>query len=238
MAIDTAAGSVSSTSSEVAKPATREKVPSRSEQRAAKRADEKRSLAAVRREEASEIAADMEMGYYVGEDGIEWPAKTFSRAEVLRKMGYGVWFVKNGRLPAWWPGTAEFRRHVSWKVAVRRMQSHLDLTRHNAWAGPLIGLGVEEMGRRLALTPELVSDRDLTDLITKLTRIFADGAPASGGSAPVPGGESKPGVAARFTRITETIELLPEGPAREKAKRDYDAILTEARAAIAPPAAT
>jgi len=215
-----------------------EKVPSKSEQRAAKRADEKRSLSAVRREEASEIAADMEMGYYVGEDGAQWPAKPFTRAEVLRKMGYGVWFVRNGRLPAWWPGIPEFRRHVSWKVAVRRMQSHLDLTRHNAWAGPLIGLGVEEMGRRLALTPELVSDRDLTDLITKLTRIFADGAPAGGGSAPVPGGEAKPGVTARFTRITETIELLPEGPAREKAKRDYDAILTEARNAISPPAAT
>src|SRR5207244_6989944 len=112
---------------------------------------------------------DMEMGYYESVDGDQWEPRPLVVRELLRKMGYGNWFVKTNRRPRWWPGMDAFRRMVAWKVAIRRMQQQVDFSNRNAWAGPLVGLAVEEMGHRLATNPASVSDRDITDLITKLT---------------------------------------------------------------------
>jgi hypothetical protein len=188
----------------------------------------RRDLDTLRREEAADIAADMEMGYYVPASGEQWPVRPFVVAEVLRRMGYGKWTIANNVHPRWWPGREVFRRVVAWKVAVRRMQSQVDFANKNAWAGPIVGLAVEEMGRRLAANPEKVSDRDITDLITKMTRLFVEGRP---GSAP-PAGAALAAGAARFTRTTEVFELIDDPREREKMVRDYERSLDEARAAI------
>lgn len=200
--------------------------------RKAAREEDRRSMDAVHRDEASEFAADMEMGYYLTAQHEQWSPRPFVIAELLRRMGYGRWFIENGRRPSWWPGTDAFRKIVAWKVAVRRMQSQLDLGNRNAWAGPLVAMAVEEMGRRLARSPEKISDRDVADFIVRLTKIFKDSAPSGGPVMPTAPAAS--GVRFRLTR--ETIELLPEGPARDKAVRDLDAILAEARTAITAPA--
>jgi hypothetical protein len=188
----------------------------------------KHSIDAVRRDEATTIAADMEMGYYQPTDAVQWTPRPFIVAEVLRRMGYGKWYIKDSKRPRWWPGLEVFRRVVAWKIAVRRMQSQVDFANRNAWAGPLVGLAVEEMGLRLASEPEKVSDRDLTDLITKISRMFVEGRP----SAPPPAGSQVGGATARFIRTTEVFELVDDPREREKMVRDYEASLDEARAAI------
>lgn len=215
-------------------PADQDRLPKeqRKAARAAKRKDDARSLDAVRRDEASEYAADMEMGLYQTVHHEQWEPRPFVIAEVMRRMGYGEWTIRNGRRPRWWPGTDPFRKLVSWKVAVRRMQSQLDLGNRNAWAGPLVAMAVEEMGHRLAHDPDKITDATLADLIVRLTKIFKDSAPSGG---PTPAAPAPAGSGVRFRLTRETIELLPEGPARDKAIRDLDAILGEARVAIAAP---
>lgn len=190
--------------------------------------DEKRELDTTRREEATTIAADMEMGYYVPLEGAQWDPRPFVVAEVLRRMGYGKWTIKNGRKPRWWPGLDVFRRVVAWKVATRKLQSHFDFANKNAWSGPLVGLAVEEMGRRLAEHPETVSDRDITDLITKMTRLFVEGKPGSA----APAGAELPAGTTRYQRTTEVFELVDDPREREKLERDYRASIDAALAAI------
>jgi hypothetical protein len=194
------------------------------------RAAQKAAIDKERRAHAVDLAADMEMGYYVDESGAQWPAKPFVIAEVLLRMGYGSWYVKNGRRPRWWNSVEEFRKVVYWKVAVRRMQAEIDLANQHAWAGPLIGLAVEEMGQRLADAPEKVNDRDLAELIVKLTRILSAGRP--GGMGNTPPAAPLPEGTMRLTETTRTIDLLPAGPARERAIADMAAIAEEIRASV------
>jgi hypothetical protein len=203
--------------------------------RRAKREDDARALDAVKREEASDFAADMELGYYQTQQHEQWEPRPFVIAELLRRMGYGEWTIKNGRRPRWWPGNDAFRKLVAWKVAVRRMQTQLDLGNRNAWAGPLVAMAVEEMGHRLARNPEKITDATIADLIVRLTKIFKDSAPSGGPTAPAAPSASIP-AGSRFRITRETIEMLPEGPTRDKAIRDLDAVLSEARVAIAAPA--
>jgi hypothetical protein len=175
----------------------------------------------------------MEMGYYTTTAGEQWPAQPFAIGELLRRMGYGERMIADGHKPTWWRGTELLRKIVAWKVAVRRMQAQVDFGNRNAWAGPLVALAVEEMGHRLSRSPESIADRDMVDLVVRLTKIFKDSAP-SGGPA-MPTAPANGGSGPRFRLTRETIELLPEGPAREKAIRDLDSILVQARSAIAAP---
>jgi hypothetical protein len=168
----------------------------------------------ARRHEASEIGADMEMGYHVTKEGEQWAPRPFEVREILRKMGYGPWFVRNNRRPLWWPGMEGLRRMVTWKVYVRRMQTSFDFGAEDPATGPLRMMAIEDMGRRIAEDPRAISDRDMTDLITKISR---DSRRRMG---PLP---DAPGGTVRLRRITEEIELLPEGAARERAMKDLDA---------------
>jgi hypothetical protein len=173
----------------------------------------------ARRHEASEIGADMEMGYYLDLAGEQWPPQHFIVKEIMTKMKYGPWFIRSRRWPAWWPGMEGFRRLVAWKVYVRRMQSTLDFGSEDPATGPLRMMAIEDMGRRLAEDPRLISDRDLTDLITKVSRDARRRVSlANIGDAPAG--------TVRLRRITEEIELLPEGAARERAMRDLEAART------------
>jgi hypothetical protein len=169
----------------------------------------------ARRHEASEIGADMEMGYYIDDAGEQWPPKPFVFKEILRKMRYGKWATTHrASNPAWWPGMESFRRMVAWKVYVRKMQTTIDQGAEDPATGPLRMMAIEDMGRRLAEDPRMISDRDLTDLITKISRDSRRRAPALGDA---------PAGTVRLRRITEEIELLPEGAARERALKDLEA---------------
>lgn len=183
-----------------------------------------------KRDQASDLGADMMMGLFVTETGEQLPEGRLIYAQIFRRMGYGDTFIGNGRRPRWWPGPDIFRRLVAWKVVVRKMQQTFDVTKQHPLMGPVMALAVEEMGKRLAQAPQNVSDRDLTDLITKMARLFND--PRENARTPAaPSAPLRPGEV-RMSATVETIMQLPEGAAREKALADYRRALEMAKEAI------
>ncbi len=194
------------------------------ESRAERNRDEVKRIALHR---ASEIGADMEMGYYVDAHGTQWAPQTFVVRELIRAMGYSESMVRHAERVAWWPGTARLRKLVAWRVAIRHMQRELDGPRAGGWAGPLLGAAVEELDRRLAERPDRISTRDLTTLAATLARMFKRDAPADerGTAGSIALGETG------FTAIVESIERLPE-PARGAARARYRAIADAMRDAI------
>lgn len=121
---------------------------------------------------ASDLAVSMVLGEYEFPEGCKHVAApgSWTWAAVIVAMGYAYTRDK----PDWWPQGGRFNRIVAAKLVIRKMQANIDFSIQNAWAGPMLGMAVEEMMHRLARNPDKVSDRDLTDLITKMTRMFVD----------------------------------------------------------------
>lgn len=124
-------------------------------------------------ETASNIAAEMVVGSYVRMNGEQHPPGQYLITEIMLRMGYSESVSRQGakRTVAWWPGDEQFRRIVNFKVAIRRMQEGHD---SGSVYEVLSGMAIEQMARRLAYNPDLVKDREIIDLITKLARLFAE----------------------------------------------------------------
>ena len=180
---------------------------------AAERERVKKRDASDLRETASEIAADMETGYYVDKNGEQWTARSFVIAEMLRTMGYSDQRISKGKYPAWWPGTSAFRKFVDWKIALRQFRDRSAVNGINPVFGPLISMGVAEMGRRLAVDPESVPSRDIVDLISKLSRLYVQLPQGDGPQSPADGAASGTVV---FENIQRVIMSTPPGPTRER----------------------
>ncbi len=73
-----------------------------------------------------------------------------------------------------------------------------------------------------------MSDRDLTDLITKLTKLFVEGRPQT--APPADAGSGSP--LARYSKVTEVFELTDDPRVRQKMIADYERAIADARGAI------
>jgi hypothetical protein len=182
------------------------------------------------REQASEIAADMETGYYIDANKEQWVAKPFVIGEMLRSMGYSPTKIEKARYPTWWPGTNAFRKLVDWKIVLRQFRD-IDARRGGNPVGPLISMAVATMGERLCLDPESVPSRDIVDLISKLSRLYrvvAKDGEEEHPSLDDPSGEGT----VVYEQIQRVIMRTPPGPARERLEARYRANVVAAQKAI------
>lgn len=184
-------------------------------------------------QKAAEIGADMEMGYFTGEDGEQQPPHPFSGKAICLAMGYSE-ARSTDHFPRWWPGTDKMRRMVSLIVLVRRAQ--MDASPGSVpWLDAALAASVEELLRRLYVSPEAINSRELVDLATKLARMNAErqsGGQKNGTTGSI--GTLPPGSRV-FQRITETIaELPPDEQVRQR--RALEQAITRLRDQTALPA--
>lgn len=177
-----------------------------------------------------EIAADMEMGYYVDPDGHQWDARPFVITQTLRTMGFADSTVDERHYPVWWPGQETMRRMVALKVMLRQAQSRVGAGGH-PWLDPLLATTVEELLTRLYAEPKSVGMRELVELVVKLARLQNDQRRTGTLSAPGAAVHSE-GVA--IQRVTETIISLPPEE-QERARRALDAVTARMREALPEP---
>jgi hypothetical protein len=174
-----------------------------------------------------EMAADMEMGYYIASDGTQWPPKPFIIGELLERAGYSRSNAdRSGVRPAWWPGSDALRRLVSFKVLIRQAQRTPSTDTEAPWIDAALASASEELLRRLIVDPAGMASRELVDLTTKLVRMREErrkDVPA------VPKGT--PAGSRVFQRITETILELPEEE-QGRARADMERAIESARAAL------
>lgn len=180
-----------------------------------KRADDQRS----KRAQFVDIAADMEMGYYVDRDGHQWDARPFLIGQLLRHMGYGEDNIERAIYPAWWPGQDTMRRMVSLKVMLRQTQQRAGTGGH-PWIDPLLAATVEALLDRLYRDPDAVGIRELVDLTTKLARLQNDQRRSGLLAAP---GAIAHGEGVAIQRVTETILQLPPEE-QDRARKALEAV--------------
>ena len=179
-----------------------------------------------------EIAADMEMGYYVDSEGHQWDARAFLIGQIMRHMGYAENNLSRAIYPAWWPGQDAMRRMVALKVMLRGAQARAGSGGH-PWLDPLLAAAVEEVLFRLYSDPAAVGLRELVELTTKLARLQDE--QRRGGAFAAPAAAlAREGVA--IQRVTETILQLPPEE-QERARRALDAVSARMRDALPEPIA-
>ena len=169
-------------------------------------------VAARYRSDFAEVAADMEMGYYVDQGGHQWDARPFLVNQCLRHLGFTESDVEASHRPMWWPGQEAMRRVVALKVMLRQAQSRAGAGAH-PWLDPLLAASVEELLRRLYIDPLGVNIRELVELTTKLARLQNE--QRARGELGAPGQHAD---AVAYQRVTETILQLPPEE-QERARR-------------------
>ena len=181
------------------------------------------------RERFVAIAADMEMGYYLDPQGLQWDARPFVISQCLRSMGYADSTVDEHHNPIWWPGQDTMRRMVALKVMLRQAQARPGTGDH-PWLAPLLAATVDEVLRRLYVEPKQVAMRELVDLTTKLARLQSEQRTRGELAAPGQGGEP-----VAYQRVTETILQLPPEE-QERARAALERAAESIRRAIPAPA--
>lgn len=187
-------------------------------------------IAADHRSSFVEIAADMEMGYYVDPEGHQHDAQPFLIDLALRHMGYGV--QDRHQRPDWWPGTDALRRLVSLKVLLRQAQSQPGSG--HPWLDPLLAASVEELLGRLYRDPAAIGMRELVELTTKLARLQSEQRRSGVLAAPA-ALVAQQGVA--IQRVTETIMALPPEE-QDRQRRALSAITARLQAGLPEEAAS
>ncbi len=176
-------------------------------------------------EYAAELAADMETGVYVPEgESTPWPeGRHYNVREILRRMGYADWTVRNNRRPVWWPGSAAFKGYVDWKVRERAMLGRVTYDKLVPYIEALTFMGFAEMARRVKLEPERIPFRDLSQFAMRGVEVIK-------GHADPWQGEVGAGGADAYAAIGRAIEGVGDETARRAISGLLDAVLVEARA--------